>query len=62
MITVTTIAIAIVELNAEPSYGINIDFNYVMQLYSRGVRVVNKAHPRYILDISYTSGSRFLGL
>jgi hypothetical protein len=39
----TTIAVAIVQLNAEPSYGNYIYFNYVMQLYSRGARVVNEA-------------------
>jgi hypothetical protein len=34
---------AIVELNAEPSYGIYIDFYYAVQRYSRGAPVVNEA-------------------
>jgi hypothetical protein len=48
--TLTTTAI--VQLNAETSYGIYIDFYYVMQLYSRGARGVNEAQLQHIFDIS----------
>jgi hypothetical protein len=44
---------AIVQLNAESSYGNYIDFNYVMQLYSRGARVVNEAQPRHTWHFIY---------
>jgi len=50
MTTVIT-ATAIVQLNAERSYGIYIYFYYVMKLYSRAARVVNEAQVRNILDI-----------
>jgi hypothetical protein len=48
--TLTTTAI--VQFNAEPIYGIYIDFYYVMQLYSRGACFVNEAQLRRILYIS----------
>jgi hypothetical protein len=52
-------AAANVQPNAEPSYGIYIYFNCVIQLYSRGAPVINEAQPGHILDTSLTSGSRF---